>query len=368
MGYLTPEILLVGILIFAVPARNNCVPHKISQTFSYYLCISSSCLSMISQSTAGSVRVSPRNPPIPNSQLKSIALDRHLNRHHLLVYVRTLSMPPTGIFPLAHTQGIFLAHYWSSKQVCRTIYARCGTNISYAHHPMPEGYLSTLDVLLGTVDCEDLGGIRPERHVWWDHGMDWTRRLLTEGDGWFGDEMGGGGRGVGMGRSKRQEICRGIRLTRWTNSLQIKEVETEEKSVRTAQNCHFAYPSRSTCSAHNNALVLNLVYKFHFEHACMPHNHLLRPQYPRPFPPGGLLLFVPLFERCGRNVVAAHIVIVFHFVDPDDPVLRGESLLEGAELRSLGGKAGTANAVGSLSRGKERAVVVVGHFVPGDVV
>lgn len=50
---------------------------------------------------------------------------------------------------------------------------------------MPEGWPEMLDILLGTIDREDLerAELRPERHVWWEKGIDWVRALFSEGDG-----------------------------------------------------------------------------------------------------------------------------------------------------------------------------------------
>ena len=40
-----------------------------------------------------------------------------------------------------------------------------------------------LDVYLGTVDREDLDkyALRPDRHVWWDHGVEWVKGLYKSG-------------------------------------------------------------------------------------------------------------------------------------------------------------------------------------------
>ena len=46
---------------------------------------------------------------------------------------------------------------------------------------MPEGWPDMLDVVLGTIDREDLDGeaLKPERHLWLDCGIDWVKRLAT---------------------------------------------------------------------------------------------------------------------------------------------------------------------------------------------
>ena len=42
-----------------------------------------------------------------------------------------------------------------------------------------------LDVVLGTIDREDLDSeaMAPERHLWWDFGMGWAKRLTKQGMG-----------------------------------------------------------------------------------------------------------------------------------------------------------------------------------------
>jgi hypothetical protein len=42
-----------------------------------------------------------------------------------------------------------------------------------------------LDITLGSVNRSHLDGdaLVPERHLWWDYGIDWIRRLATEGYG-----------------------------------------------------------------------------------------------------------------------------------------------------------------------------------------
>jgi hypothetical protein len=50
---------------------------------------------------------------------------------------------------------------------------------------MPEGFPDMLDITLGSVDRHhlDSDALVPERHLWWDYGIDWIRRLATEGYG-----------------------------------------------------------------------------------------------------------------------------------------------------------------------------------------
>lgn len=68
----------------------------------------------------------------------------------------------------------FLAAYESSEGVVRTFCACCGTNVILSMYPMPERWPEKLCISLGTVDREDLEKteLEPERHVWWDIGID----------------------------------------------------------------------------------------------------------------------------------------------------------------------------------------------------
>lgn len=79
---------------------------------------------------------------------------------------------------------------------------------------------------------------------------------------------------------------------------------------------------------------------------------------------GGTLPLQALVEGSGVAVVSAKVVQVLDLVETDDPVLTGERLLEGVELRALCRQSRTTNPVNGLTRWEERLVVVVGHFVP----
>jgi hypothetical protein len=50
---------------------------------------------------------------------------------------------------------------------------------------MPEGWPDMLDITLGSVEreCLDAHAMVPERHLWWDYGVDWIKSLATEGLG-----------------------------------------------------------------------------------------------------------------------------------------------------------------------------------------
>jgi hypothetical protein len=98
--------------------------------------------------------------------------------------------PPT----LEYTQttndllaSTYVSYFSSSEDVHRTFCGRCGTHLSYRYSGPEEGVEGEypfLDIPLGTLDRESLEseGVRPARHGWWDDGVEWVRRLVTEGD------------------------------------------------------------------------------------------------------------------------------------------------------------------------------------------
>lgn len=78
----------------------------------------------------------------------------------------------------------FLANFESSNERWRWFCSRCGTNIAYTDF-MPEGPPVMLDITLGSVDRShlDTHALEPERHLWWDYGIDWVHDLATKGYG-----------------------------------------------------------------------------------------------------------------------------------------------------------------------------------------
>ena len=56
--------------------------------------------------------------------------------------------------------------------------------MNYALKEWPlETLPQTLDMMMGTLDREDIirEGVRVERQLWWDQGIEWVRRLVEEG-------------------------------------------------------------------------------------------------------------------------------------------------------------------------------------------
>lgn len=45
--------------------------------------------------------------------------------------------------------------------------------------------MATIDVTVGSLDSASLELVKPDRHGWWDFGVDWVKSLLRKGDGGF---------------------------------------------------------------------------------------------------------------------------------------------------------------------------------------
>jgi len=113
---------------------------------------------------------------------------------------------------------------------------------------------------------------------------------------------------------------------------------------------------------YRNPIETKVVWTY-FHSRIYTHRPLIHPQHPRPSPLPGLLPLVPLLKRRRLLVAPAQVVQVLDLVDPDDPVLGREGLLDRAELGPGGGEFAASHAVGSLAGGEERVVVVVRHLV-----
>lgn len=79
----------------------------------------------------------------------------------------------------------FLTAFVSSDARTRYFCGRCGTSIGYRVSPMPSGWPEMLDVVMGTIDREDLesDAMIPERALWLDHGIGWVKNLARQGLG-----------------------------------------------------------------------------------------------------------------------------------------------------------------------------------------
>jgi hypothetical protein len=78
-----------------------------------------------------------------------------------------------------------VVNYASSPEVTRSFCGRCGTNLLYIF----EGHENTnpipmVDLVLGSLDAESLKmeGVRPDRHFYWNSGIEWVKNIVAEGD------------------------------------------------------------------------------------------------------------------------------------------------------------------------------------------
>lgn len=98
---------------------------------------------------------------------------------------RTPWLPAAELYSKDSKHDTYLHFYESSPNRVRSFCSRCGTQMSYAIPEMPEGWPDMLDIVLGTVDREDLekDGLAPERELWWAKGIPWVQRLSGGGSG-----------------------------------------------------------------------------------------------------------------------------------------------------------------------------------------
>ncbi|TVY31856.1 hypothetical protein LOCC1_G008950 [Lachnellula occidentalis] len=97
---------------------------------------------------------------------------------------RTAWLPAEEVFtPGPVSSNSFLTFFESSENRRRSFCGRCGTHLAYAALPMPEGWPDMLDIVLGSVDREDLDGeaLRPDRQLWWECGIGWVKDLTLRG-------------------------------------------------------------------------------------------------------------------------------------------------------------------------------------------
>lgn len=97
---------------------------------------------------------------------------------------RSSWLPAEDVFtPGSVSNDSYLTFFESSENRRRSFCGRCGTNLTYAALPMPEGWPDMLDIVLGTADREDLDSkaLQPERQLWWDYGIGWIKDMTVQG-------------------------------------------------------------------------------------------------------------------------------------------------------------------------------------------
>jgi hypothetical protein len=97
---------------------------------------------------------------------------------------RTPWIPASETFIRDSKYNTYLSFFESSPTKTRSFCSRCGTPLTYAVVPMPEGWPDMLDIVLGTVDREDLEkDLAPEREMWQDRGIPWIQNFARIGSG-----------------------------------------------------------------------------------------------------------------------------------------------------------------------------------------
>ena len=79
----------------------------------------------------------------------------------------------------------YLACFNATDRATRTFCSRCGTNLAYLNHRHLGTPAAFVDVTVGSLDPEWLKLAKPERHGWWNFGVEWVQTLLSKGDGGF---------------------------------------------------------------------------------------------------------------------------------------------------------------------------------------
>ncbi|KAL2402561.1 hypothetical protein ABEF93_001104 [Exophiala dermatitidis] len=78
-----------------------------------------------------------------------------------------------------------VGRFCCTDRATRAFCSRCGTHLSYLNHARLNTPAAFVDVTVGSFDRESLELAKPDRHGWWDFGVDWIQSLLTKGDGGF---------------------------------------------------------------------------------------------------------------------------------------------------------------------------------------
>ena len=94
-------------------------------------------------------------------------------------------IPAANLFkPGEDEDKYYLKLYHSSPGITRTFCGRCGTNLTYySSHDRGKDFPEVFDVILGTLDREDLENewMAPDRHCRWSGGIGWIQELTNGG-------------------------------------------------------------------------------------------------------------------------------------------------------------------------------------------
>lgn len=106
--------------------------------------------------------------PRSQSSLDSDASKRTTSATHAETRGPWLSAKEVFLPGSDSTRDSFLTFYESLEGRRRSFGGRCGTSLAFAIFPVMEGWPEMLDIVLGTVDRENLEGnaLVPERQLW----------------------------------------------------------------------------------------------------------------------------------------------------------------------------------------------------------
>jgi hypothetical protein len=79
----------------------------------------------------------------------------------------------------------FISRFCCTETATRSFCSRCGTNLSYLSHKRLNTPQAFVDITVGSLDPDSIVLARPDRHGWWDSGVEWIKSLLSRGDGGY---------------------------------------------------------------------------------------------------------------------------------------------------------------------------------------
>ncbi|KIW81881.1 hypothetical protein Z517_04907 [Fonsecaea pedrosoi CBS 271.37] len=79
----------------------------------------------------------------------------------------------------------YVSRFCCTDSATRAFCSRCGTNLTYLNHEYLDTPQAFVDITVGSLDLEFVKLAKPDRHGWWDFGVDWIKTLLRMGDGGF---------------------------------------------------------------------------------------------------------------------------------------------------------------------------------------
>lgn len=119
----------------------------------------------------------------PRQRFNTSMLDINKEEGEGVVYPTSsiVTNPPKEV-----VEATYLGYYPSSPNVHRCFCMRCGTGLTgCSSRDRGPGWTlgEIVDIAVGSLDRESIEVVRPDRHGWWEVGVEWIRRLVSEGDG-----------------------------------------------------------------------------------------------------------------------------------------------------------------------------------------